>query len=365
MTKKRVCVLFGGRSAEHKVSLMSAKNVFDALDRSKYEAVLVGIDKSGKWLLMDSSRVEGFLLNADDPQKICLAGGGKHVALLPGSGGVFVSVDEPGKKTRADVVLPMLHGTFGEDGSVQGLLKLAEVPFVGSSVLGSAAGMDKDAMKRLLREADIPVVKHITLRAKLKLPDFSGVVKTLGLPLFIKPANMGSSIGINKAHDEAEYLRFARDAFRYDSKIIIEEFVSGRELECSVLGNDDPAASLPGEIKPTHEFYSYDAKYIDENGASLVMPAEIPPEKTAEIQSLAIRTYKALYAEGLARVDFFMRDDGAVFVNEINTMPGFTKISMYPKLWEKSGIGCGVLIDRLIETAFERHETARSLKTDY
>jgi D-alanine-D-alanine ligase len=364
MTKKRVCILFGGRSAEHEVSLMSAKNVFDALDKGKYEAVPVGIDKDGKWLLFDSGGA-GFLLDADDPKKVRLAPGGKPVALLPGSGGVFARLDEPGRQTAVDVVFPILHGPLGEDGSVQGLFKLAGVPFAGSSVLGSAVGMDKEAMKRLLREADIPIAKYVTLRAKSAGPDFNAVKKMLAMPVFVKPANMGSSVGVNKAHDEAEYLQFTREAFRYDSKVIVEEFISGRELECSVLGNESPGASIPGEIVPLREFYSYEAKYIDENGAKLVIPAELPPPKTVEIQALAVRTYKALYAEGLARVDFLMRDDGKIFVNEINTMPGFTKISMYPKLWEECGIGYGALIDRIIEAAFERHEAVCSLKTDY
>jgi D-alanine-D-alanine ligase len=361
---KRVCILFGGRSAEHEVSLMSAKNVFDALDKGKYEVVPVGIDKGGKWLLFDSGD-GGFLLDADDPKKIRLASGGKPVALLPGSGGIFVRIDEPGLQTHVDVVFPILHGPLGEDGSVQGLFKLTDVPFVGSSVLGSAAGMDKEAMKRLLREAGIPIAKYMTLHAKSAGPDFSAVKKTLGMPVFVKPANMGSSVGVNKAHDEAEYLQFTRDAFRYDSKVLVEEFISGRELECSVLGNDSPSASLPGEVVPSHEFYSYEAKYIDENGAKLIIPAKLPPPKIAEIQALAVRTYKALYAEGLSRVDFLMHTDGNIFVNEINTMPGFTKISMYPKLWEECGLGYGALIDRLIEAALERHETVRSLKTDY
>jgi D-alanine-D-alanine ligase len=364
MTKKRVCILFGGRSAEHEVSLMSAKNVFDALDKEKYEALAVGIDKGGRWLLFDSEGAK-FLLDADDPKKIRLAPGGKPVALLPGSGGVFTRIDEPGQQTSVDVVFPILHGPLGEDGSVQGLFKLVDIPFVGTSVLGSAVGMDKEAMKRLLREADIPIAKYITLRAKSAGPDFSAVKKTLGMPVFVKPANMGSSVGVNKAHDKAEYLQFTREAFRYDSKVIVEEFISGRELECSVLGNDSPVSSLPGEIVPSYEFYSYEAKYIDEDGAKLIIPAKLPPSKTAEIQELAVRTYKALYAEGLSRVDFLMRDDGKIFVNEINTMPGFTKISMYPKLWEECGIGYSALIDRLIEAALERHETVRSLKTDY
>ncbi|MDR2096932.1 MAG: D-alanine--D-alanine ligase [Spirochaetaceae bacterium] len=365
MTKKRVGILFGGCSAEHEVSLQSAKNIFEAIDIDKYEPVLIGIDKSGKWLLEKSGAVSDFLLNADDPKRISLNQNGTPAALMPGSGGVFAHIDGSGMKTSVDVVFPILHGPLGEDGSVQGVLKTAGVPFAGSSVLGSAVGMDKDVMKRLLHSAGIPISKYITINSIDEIPVFDALVKNLGLPFFIKPANMGSSIGINKVHNEAEYRQFIRDAFQYDRKIIIEEFISGRELECSVLGNDDPIVSLPGEIKPAHEFYSYVAKYIDEAGAELLIPAQLAGEKIKEIQTLALKTYKTLYAEGLSRIDFFMRDDSRIFVNEINTMPGFTKISMYPKLWENSGLSYSTLIDRLIGLAFERYEKERHLKTNY
>jgi D-alanine-D-alanine ligase len=365
MSKKRVGILFGGCSAEHEVSLQSAKNVFDAIDRVKYEPVLIGIDKNGKWLLEDSGGPDEFLLDADDPKKIRLNPNGKPVALLPGAGGVLAYIDEAGKKTHVDVIFPILHGPLGEDGAIQGLLKLAGVPFAGVSVLGSAVGMDKDVMKRLLREAGIPTAKYRTLHSRDSIPDFNTLVVELGLPHFIKPANMGSSIGVNKAHNEAEYIKFVQDAFQYDTKIVIEEYIKGRELECSVLGNDNPVTSLPGEIKPYHEFYSYSAKYIDENGACLVIPAELPYQKTKEIQALAVKTYETLCAEGLSRIDFFMRDDGALLVNEINTMPGFTKISMFPKLFENCGISYSDLIDRLINLAFERREKERKLKTNY
>ncbi|MDR2796536.1 MAG: D-alanine--D-alanine ligase, partial [Spirochaetaceae bacterium] len=338
MVKKCVGILFGGCSAEHEVSLQSAKNIFDAVDRNRYKAVPIGIDKGGKWLLYDADSASDFLLNADDPKKICLRPDGTPAALLPGSGGDLVHIDGSGRKTQVDVIFPILHGPLGEDGSIQGLLKTAGVPFVGTSALGSAIGMDKDVMKRLLREADIPIAKYSTFHSITEIPGYDAIVKTLGIPHFVKPANMGSSIGVNKIHNESEYTQFVREAFQYDTKIIIEEFVKGRELECAVLGNCDPVASLPGEIKPSHEFYSYDAKYIDETGAELVIPAKLPDEKIKEIQALAVKTYKTLCAEGLSRIDFFMRDDGAVIVNEINTMPGFTKISMYPKLWEKRGL---------------------------
>jgi D-alanine-D-alanine ligase len=262
-----------------------------------------------------------------------------------------------------DVVFPILHGPFGEDGTIQGFLKLADIPFVGPGVLGSAVGMDKDAMKRLLRDAGIPIGKFITVKSHEQAPSFAEIETVLGKPFFIKPANMGSSVGISKVNDEAHYGSAIKDAFQYDIKIIIEEFIPGREIECAVLGNEEPAASVPGEIIPSHEFYSYDAKYLDENGAALEIPAKIDEKTKKRIQELAIKTFHALCCEGLSRVDFFLKEDGEIIVNEINTMPGFTRISMYPKMWEASGITYTELISRLIELAISRHEKEHVLKT--
>ncbi|GHT79417.1 D-alanine--D-alanine ligase [Spirochaetia bacterium] len=363
MVKKiRVGILFGGKSAEHEVSLQSAKNVFEAIDREKYEPVLIGIDKSGRWLLNDASK---FLLNADDPKRIRLNQDSKPVALPPQSGGLISNLDTLAHEGIIDVIFPILHGPFGEDGTVQGLLKLADIPFVGAGVLGSAVGMDKDVLKRLLRDGGVPIGKYIALQSHEAVPGFAAVTAALGLPLFIKPANMGSSVGVSKVHNEAEYRASIQAAFEYDRKIVIEEFIQGRELECAVLGNGTPAASVPGEVISTHEFYSYDAKYLDENGAALQIPAKVPPQTAAEIQRLAIKTFQVLSCEGLGRVDFFLRDNGELLVNEINTMPGFTKISMYPKLWEASGIPYRTLIDRLIELAIDRYQKERVLKTSY
>ena len=370
--KLRVGILFGGKSAEHEVSLQSAKNVYDAIDRDKYEPVLIGIDKSGRWLLNEESR---FLLNADDPRRIQLNTSSDEVALVPQSRGAIsnLSAIRHGAETGAiDVVFPILHGPFGEDGTVQGLLKLADIPFVGAGVLASAAGMDKDVMKRLFRDAGIPIGKFRTIRSGGAIPDFEELCAALGSPLFIKPANMGSSVGVSKVHKTEEYLPALRAAFEYDTRVLIEEFIQGRELECSVLGSpfgssDDGSggiqASVPGEVKSSHEFYSYDAKYIDENGAALEIPADVPAETAARIQELAIAVFKAVCCEGLARVDFFLKDDGSLVVNEINTMPGFTRISMYPKLWEASGLSYTALIDRLIALAIERFERESRLKT--
>jgi D-alanine-D-alanine ligase len=234
---------------------------------------------------------------------------------------------------------------------------------VGSGVLGSAIGMDKDVMKRLLRDAGIPIGKFITLKSHEKLPSFPEVETALGRPFFIKPANMGSSVGISKVNDEDEYAAAVKDAFQYDTKIIIEEFIPGREIECAVLGNEEPAASLPGEIIPTHEFYSYDAKYLDENGAALEVPAKLDEKTTKRIQELAIKAFQVLCCEGLSRVDFFLKANSEIIINEINTIPGFTKISMYPKMWEASGISYTELITRLIELAMQRFESERGLKT--
>lgn len=360
--KLNVAILFGGRSAEHEVSLQSAKNVYDAIDKEKFNPVLIGIDKSGKWLLNDGAK---FLLNAEDPKLIKLNQDGESVALIPANNGEITNLGDNSTGQKIDVVFPILHGPFGEDGTVQGLLKLANLPFVGPSVLGSAVGMDKDVMKRLLRDAGLPIGKFVAIKSTDEIPDFAEIESKLGLPVFVKPANMGSSVGIAKVHDESEYSAAVQDAFNYDVKIIIEENIPGREIECAVLGNSGPKASVPGEIKPTHEFYSYEAKYIDENGAVAEIPAKIPEEVIKKVQELAVKTFQVLECEGCSRVDFFLKEDGEVFVNEINTIPGFTKISMYPKLWEASGISYTELITKLIELAIERFESERKLKTEY
>lgn len=363
MTKKkiRVGILFGGRSAEHEVSLQSAKNVIEALDTSKYEPVLIGIDKTGKWQLAESSK---FLLNSENPKLIALNESNREVVIAAGRSDNQIVPLEKGKLDTVDVVFPVLHGPFGEDGTVQGLLKLASIPFVGAGVLGSAIGMDKDVMKRLLRDAGIPVAKFMVVRSteKDKLT-FESVKKELGLPFFIKPANLGSSIGVNKVKTKEEFKPSLNNSFLFDNKVLIEEFIEGREIECSVLGNDELEASLPGEIIPTHEFYSYDAKYIDEEGARLEIPAKLSKEEAKAVQEMAIKTFQVLNCSGMARVDCFLTPKGKLYVNEINTIPGFTKISMYPKLWEASGMPYKKLISRLIDLALEKHGEEAKLKT--
>lgn len=364
--KLRVGVLFGGKSAEHEISLISAKNVIDAIDKGKYEVFLIAIDKNGEWHL---KRGYEYLMHADNPKLVHLYGDQESVALVPKKHRkelISYSGNQLQDSLQLDVIFPVLHGTYGEDGTVQGLLKLANIPFVGASVLGSAIAMDKDVMKRLLRDANIPIARFITVYEQSKNQiDFDHVVLQLGLPFFIKPANLGSSVGIAKIKDKKDFLPALEKAFFYDRKVLIEEFIAGREIECSVLGNDNPIVSLPGELIPQHEFYSYEAKYIDENGALFTIPAVLDQELVSNIQTMALDAYRVLCCEGMARVDFFLKPTGDIVVNEINTIPGFTKISMYPKLWEASGLSYSELIDRLIQLAIERHEKECKLKTSY
>lgn len=363
MSRKKinVAILFGGKSAEHEVSLRSAKNIVEAMDKKKYNPVLIGIDKSGKWIWGGASRA---LLGAKAVELSERDNKNKNVALVPQSEGKVANLSHPDFQESIDVVFPVLHGPFGEDGTVQGLLKLANVPFVGAGVLGSAVGMDKDVMKRLLRDAGIPVAKFLVFRGSEKL-NYKLIVKKLGLPFFLKPANLGSSVGVHKVHNEKEFQQVARDAFQYDTKIIIEENIIGREIECSVLGNENPIASVPGEVIVKHEFYSYEAKYIDENGAALSIPAKLPKKIIERVKKLAVEAFKVLGCEGMGRVDFFVKKNGAVLVNEINTIPGFTSISMYPRLWEASGISYPQLIDRLVTLAMERFKREKRIKSSY
>ena len=368
MQKKiRVGILFGGKSAEHEVSLQSARNIIDSIDKDKYEVVLIGIDKQGRWHLNETSR---YLLNADNPKLIKLNTNPSHLALVPGNQShqlIDIATSEPTGKV--DVVFPIMHGPYGEDGSIQGLLKLAEVPFVGAGVLGSAVGMDKDVMKRLLKEAGLPTAKFLVFQSSArKAIRFDEVAAQLGLPFFVKPANLGSSVGIHRIVNASEFERAIDDAFLYDRKILIEENIAGREIECSVLGNAEPIASLPGEIIANaehHTFYSYEAKYIDESGATLEIPANLDQDTIRRIQEIAIEVFRVLCCEGMARIDFFLKKNGEIVVNELNTIPGFTRISMYPKLWQASGISYTELIDRLIQLAIDRFKTEQALRTSY
>lgn len=361
MNKKiRVGILFGGKSAEYEVSLQSAKNVFDAIDTNLYEVSLIGIDKSGSWLLPNTSQ---FLLNESDPKHVALnTEGEERVALIPASGGELINLTNNTARAGVDVVFPILHGPFGEDGTVQGLLTLAGVPFVGAGVLGSAVGMDKDVMKRLLRDAGIAIGNFLVYKEG-DVIDFNETVEVLGLPLFVKPANLGSSVGINKVTDKETFENAVREAFTYDTKILIEEYIEGRELQCAVLGNQEPITSVVGEIVSTEEFFTYEAKYIHKNSTSVEIPAKVSDEVSEEVKKLALKTFKTLSCEGMGRVEFFLKKDGSVLVNEINTIPGFTKKSIYPSLWAASGILYPELINRLITLAIERFEKKKNVKS--
>lgn len=364
MSKKiRVGILFGGKSAEHEVSLLSAKSVIDAIDKNKYEVVLIGINKTGEWFLQENS--DHYLTNSDSAKNVQLKAAENNVVLVPKErGNPLVSLSGNAKDQHLDVVFPVLHGSFGEDGTVQGLLKLANIPFVGASVLASAVGMDKDVMKRLFRDAGIQTARFVTVtQSTLPRYTFEYVQEKLGLPFFIKPANLGSSVGISKIKRKEDYMEKMLYAFEYDRKVLIEEFIPGREIECSVLGNEHPIASLPGELIPQHDFYSYEAKYLDKNGALFEIPAKLPEPLIKKIQDLAIQAYQVLCCEGMARVDMFLTKDEQLYLNEINTIPGFTSISMYPKMWEASGLEYPDLIDRLIQLALERFEAEQRLKT--
>jgi D-alanine-D-alanine ligase len=389
MKKLRVGILFGGRSGEHEVSLLSAASVLNAIDKSKYEVVPIGITKDGHWLT--SGAAENLLqgkpehkprqLRAGDPDATSPAAvlaHGESVVVPPEpvhrEQGMVPFQGEAASLTRrasdrainVDVIFPVLHGTFGEDGTIQGLLELADIPYVGAGVLGSAAGMDKDVMKSLFIAAKIPIVKHVTILRSAWEKEPKKVQKQveskLKYPVFVKPANLGSSVGISKAHDRKELGPAIEEAAKFDRKIVIEQGVGGkkkkaREIECSVLGNDEPTVSVPGEIVPGKEFYDYTAKYLDE-GSQLIIPAKLSKAQTKKVQELAVQAFKAVDCSGLARVDFLMEPgkSGKIYLNEINTMPGFTAISMYPKLWAASGLKYPDLIERLIQFGIARYE---------
>ena len=355
MAKKNVAIIFGGQSAEHEISLRSAQNVIEAIDKDKYNLLLIAIDKKGKWFTKYKCEVEDlqFPLKLDffrDPVALSLDGSAS--LFLPSKGNYALDID---------VFFPILHGPYGEDGTIQGLFRMMNVAFVGCGVLGSAVGMDKDVMKRLFRDAGIPIGDYIAAFNN-SLPTFESVEEKLGLPVYVKPANLGSSVGISKVANQEDYLKAVELAFQYDQKIVIEANIDGREIECAVLGNRKPKASKVGWVKSTHNFYTYESKYLDDQGYKLEIPAAIPEEKQKEIQEMCIRVYRALDTEGLGRVDVFLKDNGEIVVNEINTMPGFTSISMYPMLWKESGLAYGALIDELIRLAFERQESLLALK---
>ena len=354
--KLRVALLFGGRSAEHDVSLMSAVNVFRALDPARYEVVPIAVARSGAWMLCR-------LLEGRFPIEV--PADGPLITLLPGgSGRLIVACDDDAtveQPAPIDVLFPVLHGPFGEDGSVQGLAELAGVPYVGANVFASAAAMDKDAAKRLLRDAGLPIARFRAV-TEADEPSFAELVAELGRPLFVKPARLGSSVGVGKVDNAEEFTAALCEAFRHDRKAVVEECMRGREVECGVVEDADGTlmTSLPGEIVPTnrHAFYTYEAKYLDEEGAVLKVPADLPKGVVERIQDLSVRAFRALGCEAMARVDFFLRPDMSVVINEVNTIPGFTNISMYPLAFKASGISYPELVDRLIRHALARASRA-------
>jgi len=360
--KLRVAVLFGGKSGEHEVSLHSAASVMRAMDTDKYEVIPVGITKDGMWRLGYQSipMLEG---KVDDDQLNLLT---SQLPALSSQGEGHLPSFRAGE---IDVVFPVLHGTYGEDGTIQGMLEVAQLPYVGAGVLASAVGMDKIMAKKIFSSEGIPQCRyvHYTKAEWKKNPELvlNEVEEALGYPCFVKPANLGSSVGISKAKDREELQKAFELAAEYDRKIVVEEFVSAHEVEVAVLGNDEPEASVPGEIVSSNEFYDYKAKYID--GKSVMrIPADLSPETSKKVREWAIKAYKAIDCTGLARVDFFIRkDNGEILLNEINTMPGFTPFSMYAKLWEHSGISYSELISKLIDLAIERYEEKTSLKTTF
>ncbi|HXY01379.1 MAG TPA: D-alanine--D-alanine ligase family protein [Candidatus Limnocylindrales bacterium] len=353
----RVGVLFGGRSGEHEVSLASAASVIRGLDPDKYEAVPIGITKDGHWLIG-----EGAVKMLPEVLK-----GGRRVMLTADpTEAALVPLDRGAGAQRLDVIFPVMHGTFGEDGTIQGMLDLAGLPYVGAGVLGSAIGMDKDVSKRLLQDEGIPVVPWVTVHRWRweKEPEAvrAEVEEKFEYPVFVKPATLGSSVGMSKVHDAGELAPALNLACEYGMKILVEKAMTAREIEVSVLGNHEPKASVPGEIVPHREFYDYAAKYLEE-GTQLIIPAALRRTQTQKIQNFAVRAFQVLELSGMARVDFFLeKQTGKVYLNEVNTIPGFTSISMYPKLWEASGIPFRELVDKLIELAFEIHEEKNRTK---
>ncbi|MEI7890865.1 MAG: D-alanine--D-alanine ligase family protein [bacterium] len=353
MKKTTVVIFFGGKSTEHEVSIRSARMVFNSLDRKKYDILAVAINKKG--IFLSPGQSIDVIKNDVWPLD-------KNIEKVSISQSEACIVFED-RKIFFDVAFPVMHGPFGEDGTMQGLLKLTAVPFVGPGVLGSAIGMDKDVSKRLLRDAGIPIGLFLSFnKCEINSISFDLCKKKLGLPLFIKPANLGSSVGVFKVHNNVEFDIAIKKAFLFDSKILIEQYIKGREIECAVIGNEELQVSIPGEIVPTHEFYSYDAKYVDENGAILNIPANIPASVVRKIQIISEKTYKVLCCDGMARVDFFLTSKNELYVNEINTIPGFTSVSMFPKLWEASGISNQKLVDILVQLAMDRFKNENKLK---
>ena len=360
MSKIKVAIIYGGRSTEHEISLLSAQNIIAGLDRNKYEPVLIAIDKRGKWFYHgDQMKISG----GNNPKKVKLVEQAGEMLISQNSGDHYLTTTAVGDKVATvDVIWPVLHGTFGEDGAIQGFAKLANLPCVGPGILGSAMGMDKEVMKRILRDGGIKSAPWITLRrGEASKYSYQEAKKILGSEIFVKPVNLGSSVGISFVQSGEDFQPAIDKAFRYDNKVLLESRIIGREIECAVLGNSEPIASIPGEVIPKDGFYSFESKYIDEHGATLEIPAILENDEIEAIKDLAIRTFVSLECSGMARVDMFLTPEGDLYINEINTLPGFTDVSMYPTLMKLSGVDNIELIDQLIQLAIEEHKQYNQL----
>lgn len=353
----KIALMFGGQSPEHEISVRSARNIFTAIDRRKYDVVLIGVSKTGTWHHLENSVFED--------SQFTIVQGGKQLAVIPGGReGQIIYADGSGSIPQIEAIFPITHGPYGEDGTLQGIFRHLSIPFVGPDVLGSAVSMDKDVAKRLLREADLLVADFFTFHYYEKNAiDYAAVVNRLGLPLFIKPANMGSSVGVRKVNNKREFDAAVEEAFRYDHKIIVEEGLVGRELECAVLGNGEIASTSVGEVGMSQGFYDYDSKYVSADAAKIMIPApDLDNATLAKLVLVAKNAYRVLCCEGMTRVDMFLTPEGQVYINEVNTLPGFTNISMYPQLWEQAGTPYSELIDELIQLALERGRREAALE---
>jgi D-alanine-D-alanine ligase len=352
--KKKVAILYGGRSVEHGVSVNSARNIFEFIDKERFEPLSIGISKTGQWYLtsgvtkdINQGKALGLILDAQSPGFILISSG---------------------DRIKADVIFPVLHGTDGEDGSIQGMIKAIDVPMVGTGVLGSALSMNKIVAKMLLKNAGLPVTNflsfHYTQQHEIS---FSKVKKELGLPFMVKSASLGSSVGVTKVNDESDFARAIEEAFRYDDALLIEEFITGREIECAILGNTPPEASNPGEIviNKKYEFYTFDAKYVDPDAVRIDVPADLNKKTAEKIREVCVEAYKALYCEDFSRVDLFLTEDGGIYINEINTIPGFTNSSMYPMMWKERGLSFTDLISKLLDLAEQRYDRSKRIERDF
>ncbi|MFZ1705674.1 MAG: D-alanine--D-alanine ligase family protein [Saprospiraceae bacterium] len=357
--KPSIVLLVGGPSTEHKISLLSGSSIFKAIDKNKYRVFVVGIDHETRWWLYTD---ENFVNFPGDAHNIALNTSGRQVRLTSSNDNVWLEDVINNNQTMVHLVFPVLHGHYGEDGILQGILSSVKVPYSGANLMASSIGMDKDIAKRLWRDAGIPIANFICIhRHQMDELTFEEAKNQLGIPMFIKPVNAGSSVGVNKVKTKAAFLESVQHAFLYDTKILIEEAVIGKELECAVLGNEQPKASVIGEIIPKTTFYSYEAKYLDDKGATMAIPANIDKATSDNLRQLAVKAFKVIGAEGLSRVDFFLTSNGKMVINEINTLPGFTSISMYPKLWEATGLPYTELIDQIIQLGFDRYERDKKL----